>query len=282
MPPLDYLVLRVIRRHLPDRAIRALLGRGLIIRPGLETRSPHAATRRFLDALKSAGETIGGRRVMIFGYAGRFEVGVELLRAGAGHVVLVDPYTPPLPASKLSPESAASPYLTISGSRVVPDPQWLTVINAPLDGYISGGGEPVDLVFSNSVMEHVDDVAGTVTNLARVTAPRGQNFHFIDLRDHFFKHPFEMLCYSERQWRRFLNPGSNLNRLRAWDYERLFSHSFGRVRVELLYSNLPAFRAIRGRIRPEFLSGNDERDAATHTLVRGSQPSVAVSSAPLS
>ena len=47
MPPLDYLVLRRIRRHLPDRAIRALLGRGLIIRPGLETRSPHAATRRF-------------------------------------------------------------------------------------------------------------------------------------------------------------------------------------------------------------------------------------------
>ena len=43
---------------------------------------------------------------MILGYGGRFEVGV-----------------------------------TTSGSRVVPDPQWLTVINAPLDGYISGGGE---------------------------------------------------------------------------------------------------------------------------------------------
>lgn len=276
MPPLDYLVLRLVRRHLPDRAIRALLGRGLIIRPGLETRSPAAATRRFLDVLKAAGDTIAGRRVLIFGYGGRFDVGVELLKAGARHLVLVDPYAPPLPASKLAPGSAASPYLTISGSRVVPDPRWLTVLNAPLDSYLAGGGEPVDLVFSNSVMEHVDDVARTARDLARVTAPGGQNFHFIDLRDHFFKHPFEMLCYSERQWRQFLNPGSNLNRLRAWDYERLFSACFGRVQVEPLYSNLPAFRAVRDRILPEFLSGDEERDAATHVLLRASQPAPAL------
>jgi hypothetical protein len=269
---MDYLVLRLIRRHLPDRAIQALLSRGTIIRPGLETRSPPAATRRFLDALTAAKEPVAGRRVMIFGYGGRFDVGVQLLQAGASHVVLVDPYAPPLPASRLAPESAASGYLSISGSRVIPDPQRFTVLNASLGGYTSGGGEPVDLVLSNSVLEHVDDVAGTAEDLARVTAPGGQNFHFIDLRDHFFKHPFEMLCYSERQWRQFLNPGSNLNRLRIWDYERLFSQSFGRVSAEPFYSNLPAFRAVRHRIRPEFLSGDEERDAVTHVLLRASQP----------
>ncbi|HEV7364418.1 MAG TPA: methyltransferase domain-containing protein [Gemmatimonadales bacterium] len=255
MPPLDYLVLRLIRRHLPDRAIRALLRRGLIIRPGLETRAPQAASRRFLDVLKTAGDTITGRRVMIFGYGGRFDVGVGLLRAGAGHVVLVDPYVSPPPASKLKAEPA------------------LTVVSAPLDSYPCSGGKPVDLVFSNSVMEHVGDVARAVKDLARATAPRGQHFHFIDLRDHFFRHPFEMLCYSERQWRRFLNPGSNLNRLRAGDYERLFAERFGQVKVETLYSDLPAFRAVRARIRPEFLSGNNERDAATHILLRASRPS---------
>lgn len=254
MPPLDYLVLRLIRRHLPDRTIRALLGRGLIIRPGLETRAPQAAARRFLDALKAAGETISGRRVMIFGYGGRFDVGVELLRAGAGHLVLVDPYASPLPASKLSAELADR----------------LTVLNAPLERYLSTGGTPVDLVFSNSVLEHVSDVAGAVKDLARATTPRGYHFHFVDLRDHFFRHPFEMLCYSEARWRRFLNPGSNLNRLRAGDYERLFSQEFGQVQVETLYSDFPAFRAVRARIRPEFLSGNDERDAATHILLRAS------------
>jgi hypothetical protein len=256
MPPLDYLVLRLIRRHLPDRAIRALLGRGLVIRPGLETRAPQAAARRFLEALRSSGDAIMGRRVMIFGYGGRFDVAVELLQAGAGHVVLLDPYAAPLPTSKLSAESAGR----------------LTVLNAPLDSYVSSGGAPVDLVLSNSVMEHVGDVLEVVKDLALATAPRGQHFHFIDLRDHFFRHPFEMLCYSERQWRRFLNPGSNLNRLRAGDYERLFSERFGQVKVEILYSDLPAFRTARSRIRPEFLSGNDERDAATHILLRASRP----------
>jgi hypothetical protein len=269
---MDYLVLRLIRRHLPDRAIRALLGRGLIIRPGLETRSPPAATRRFMDGLKAAGQSVAGLRVMILGYGGRFDVGVQMLQAGARHVVLVDPYAPPLPAARLAPESAASAYLTISGSRVVPDPQWFTVLNASLDRYTAAGEEPVDLVLSNSVLEHVNDVAGTAADLARATAPTGQNFHFIDLRDHFFKHPFEMLCYTERQWRRFLNPGSNLNRLRAWDYERLFSQSFGWVRVEAFYSDLLAFRAVRHRIRPEFLSGNEDRDALTYILLRAAQP----------
>jgi hypothetical protein len=272
MPPMDYLVLRLIRRHLPDRAIRALLRRKLIIRPGLETRAPSAATRQFLDALKAARQSVAGLRVMIFGYGGRFDVGVQLLRAGARHVVLVDPYAPPLPATRLAPESAASRYLTVSGAHVVPDPQWFSVVSAPVDGYTTGGGEPVDLVFSNSVLEHVDDVAGTVNALARATAPTGEHFHFIDLRDHFFKHPFEMLCYTERQWRQLLNPGSNLNRLRAWDYERLFSQRFGRVRVEPFYSDLIAFRAARHRIRPEFLSGDEARDAVTHVLLRASQP----------
>ena len=269
---MDYLVLRLIRRYLPDRAIRALLRRKLIIRPGLETRAPLAATRQFLSALKAAGQSVAGLRVMIFGYGGRFDVGVQLLRAGARHVVLVDPYAPPLAATRLAPELAANRYLTVSGSRVVPDPQWLTVVSASVDSYTTGGGELVDLVLSNSVMEHVNDVAGTVNDLARATAPTGEHFHFIDLRDHFFKHPFEMLCYTERQWQQLLNPGSNLNRLRAWDYERLFSERFGRVTVEPFYSDLVTFRAVRHRIRPEFLSGDEDRDAVTHILLRASQP----------
>jgi hypothetical protein len=63
------------------------------------------------------------------------------------------------------------------------------------------------------------------------------------MRDHFFKYPFEMRCYSEKSWRRFLNPGSNLNRLRVWDYVRLFSSRFSRVIIHVRYSDLPVFRA---------------------------------------
>ena len=35
----------------------------------------------------------------------------------------------------------------------------------------------------------------------------------IDLRDHFFKYPFGMLCYSERSWRRLLPAGHGVGAL---------------------------------------------------------------------
>jgi SAM-dependent methyltransferase len=267
--PVDYVALRLVRHYLPDRVVHVLLRRGLIIRAGIETSAPAAATRRFMDAIDGVGETVVGRRILIFGYGGRLDVAVELLRAGARHVVLVDPYAAPVPVTA-SLASVGSPFLEVSDSRAVPAPKWFTVLHGPLREYLSNGGGPVDMVLSNSVLEHVDDLAGAVADLARVTAPGGQHFHFIDLRDHFFKYPFEMLCYSERSWRRFLNPGSNLNRLRVWDYERLFSSSFPRVTVQVRSSDLPAFRATRSRIRSEFLSGDEDRDAVTQIILRAS------------
>jgi SAM-dependent methyltransferase len=266
MIPLDYLALRLVRRHLPDRVVRELLARRIVIKPGLETTDPAAAIQRFLDAMRAAGTSVAGRRVLIFGYGGSYGVGLGLLRAGARHVVLVDPYAVAVPAVNRA-LAEGSPYLTVANGEVRPRPEFLTIVNAPLRSYLGSGGEPVDIVLSNSVLEHVGDVAGAVPELARVTARGGEQFHFVDLRDHFFKHPFEMLCHSEQVWRGVLNPGSNLNRLRVWDYERIFRASFPRVTVEPLAADLPAFRAVRARIRPEFLSGDEERDAVTRIFV---------------
>jgi SAM-dependent methyltransferase len=268
--PLDYLILRLIRRHLPDGVVRLLLRRRIIIQPGLETLAPAEAAQRFLGALKATGQSLGGCRVLLFGYGGNFGVGLALLRAGARHVVLLDPYAVPLAGVNLALAAKGNPYLTISGSQALPNPEWMTVVDAPLGRYLADGGHPVDLVFSNSVLEHVDRLDAVVPQLARVTAPGGQQFHFIDMRDHFFKHPFEMLCHSERAWRGFLNPGSNLNRLRAPDYERLFRRSFAEVTVEPLETDIAAFRAARPRIRPEFLTGDETRDAVTRVFLRAS------------
>ena len=253
MAPLAYVTLRVVRRCLPGGLVRLLMRQRILIRPGMETRDPAAAIRRFREAIDAAGEAVAGRRILIFGYGGHLDVARELLSAGGRHVVLVDPYVTPLP---LPPDLASA----------------VTLVHGPLSQYISRGGELVDLVLSNSVMEHVDEVGGAVADLARVTSPDGLHFHFIDLRDHFFRYPFEMLCYSDSSWRRFLNPGSNLNRLRVWDYEHLFFVHFQRVSVQVLDSEVIGFRAARSRIRPEFLSGDETRDAVTQILLRASLP----------
>ena len=269
MIPLDYLVLRLARRHLPGRIIREMLARRIILTPGLETTDPAAAVQRFLDAIAASGTTVVGRRVLIFGYGGSYGVGVGLLGAGAKHVVLVDPYAVAVPAANRA-LTERSRFLTLVDGQARPLPEFMTVVSAPLGSYLAAGGEPADIVLSNSVLEHVSDVAETVPELARAMARGGTQIHVVDLQDHFFRHPFEMLCHSERVWRGFLNPGSNLNRLRARDYERIFRASFSRVAVEPLAANLAAFRAVRSRIRPEFLTGDDGRDALTWILVRAS------------
>ena len=63
MIPLEYAALRVVRRHLPDRVVRQLLARRILIKPGLETTDPGAAIRRFLDAIAAAGGSVAGKRV---------------------------------------------------------------------------------------------------------------------------------------------------------------------------------------------------------------------------
>jgi len=65
-------------------------------------------------------------------------------------------------------------------------------------------------------------VEGITRALARLTRPGGMHLHYVDMRDHFFKYPFEMLTYSKQTWQSWLNPTSNLNRYRIPDYRRAF------------------------------------------------------------
>ena len=125
----------------------------------------------------------------------------------------------------------------------------------------------VDIVVSNSVYEHLDDVTGITSALARLTHPEGIQLHFIDLRDHYFKYPFAMLCYSDRIWSSWLNPSSHHNRYRLWDYERAFKQSFAEVKTLVLERDEQSFQKISSRILPQFKSGNLEEDSVTQIRV---------------
>jgi len=74
---LPYLIPRVIRHFLPDNLVRALLLRSIIIRPGLETSNPEAAVQRYAKVLPVS---LNGKRVLIFGYGGRFDLGFGILK----------------------------------------------------------------------------------------------------------------------------------------------------------------------------------------------------------
>jgi hypothetical protein len=156
----------------------------------------------------------------------------------------------------------------VENGRAAPDPHWITI--APVEiAKFAAENKPVDLVVSSSVYEHLSSAGSVTENLVRSTKPHGGQLHYIDLRDHFFKYPFEMLCHGETAWNRLLNPPSNLNRLRLWDYQALFERHFSSVVLEIVEADPRGFEAAQSRIRPEFMIGKLEIDAATRIGVWG-------------
>lgn len=257
---LPYLIPRLIRHFLPETLVRTLLLRNIIIKPGLETSSPRQAVQRYAEVLSLRGHDFSGKRVLVFGYGGRFDIGLEILKQGAAHVVLCDKYAPPDEPHNQRMFAAEEKYFHLERAGLRPRSEWMTLLEADIREP-RGMLEPVDIVISSSVYEHLDDVEGITRALARLTKPGGIHVHYVDLRDHFFKYPFEMLRFSERTWRTWLNPSSNHNRYRLWDYRRAFQACFEQVEIEVLSREEEAFRKLLPRIRPEFVSGNIAEDA---------------------
>lgn len=262
-----YLIPRVIRHFLPEKIVRFLLLRNWIIQAGLETNDPIAAVRRYTDILSQRGLSLQGKRVMVFGYGGRFDIGLGLLKAGAGHVVLCDKYAPPDEEHNRRMFLQEENYFVLETDGLRPRREWMTLLHADIrDAIVSGVLEPFDYVISNSVYEHLDDVEGITRALARLTKPAGLHIHYVDLRDHFFKYPFEMLRFSEWTWRTWLNPSSNHNRYRVWNYRSIFKANFKHVEIDVLAREKEAFQKILPHIRPEFVSGDIDEDSIS--LVR--------------
>jgi SAM-dependent methyltransferase len=270
---LPYLIPRLIRHFLPEKLVRALLLRNIIIRPGLETNYPLEAVQRYVDVLAKRGRSLAGQRVLVFGYGGRFDIGFGLLKAGAAHVILCDKYAPPDEAHNLRRFASEGQYFIVESNGLRPRPEWITLLQADIRKVrASAQIEPVDIVISSSVYEHLDDVEGITRALAKLTKPDGIQIHYVDLRDHFFKYPFEMLRFSETTWRKWLNPSSNHNRYRLWDYRRVFNACFEEVEIEILSREEGAFHKVRPHLRSEFVSGNLEEDAVGLIQAVASKP----------
>lgn len=271
---LRYLTLRLIRHFLPEPVTRFLLRRGWIIRPGMETRDPAGAVARYRETLAEGGETLEGKRVLVFGYGGNFAVGAELLRAGASRVVLLDRFAPPDNRRNVQLLSAYPKYFRLENGQIQPAADFITLIHDDVRNLVSARNQvsEFDVIVSTSVFEHLDDVQGLTSALAALTAPSGTQVHFVDLRDHYFKLPFEMLTFSASVWKHWLNPTSNLNRFRLRDYRRVFESCFTEVEVSVLERDLPAFNAARPRIHPEFITGDDEHDSVTLIRVVARKP----------
>lgn len=257
-----YIILRLIRHFMPEGLARFLLKQRLIIRPGLESTDPSAAVHQYVSTLSARDKSIAGKRILVFGYGGRFAVGVELLRQGAAHVVLCDHFVLMDRERNLELFPDYEQYLVKEHGDIKPKAEYITLLHGDIrEEKIQSQIPEVDYVLSISVFEHLDDVDGITRALAKLTAQQGTQLHFVDLRDHYFKLPFEMLTFSESTWKKFLNPTSNLNRFRLSDYHKVFASYFNKVEIVVSRRNEAQFKIARARIRPEFLTGDDSVDS---------------------
>jgi SAM-dependent methyltransferase len=257
--PARYWAMRLLRRATPRQVIDFMLDRGIYLKPSFDTSEPKRRARLYADRAAAHGIEIDGAAVCVVGYGGSVGIGLALVELGAGAVVLQDPFAP----RRAARDAAISAI-----------PSQIERVHQHLGELVAERGRFADLVVSNSVLEHVVDPDGVIGACADAARPGGLNVHFIDLRDHYFRYPFEMLCYSEETWRRYLNASNNLNRLRMPDFERLFAAAFADVEIEVVDRLVDEFRRAKPRIRHEFLSGDEGIDAAAIIRVeaRGGRP----------
>ena len=270
---LRYIFLRLIRHFMPEAVARFLLKHRWIIRPGLESSDPAAAVEQYITTLSKYGRSIKGKRVLVFGYGGRFAVGAELLCQGASHVVLCDHFVLMDNERNLELLPGYGDYLVVENGDVKPRPEFITLLHGDIRvDFIQQQISEVDYVLSTSVYEHLDDVDGITRALAKLTAEQGAQLHFVDLRDHYFKYPFQMFIFSKNVWKNFLNPTSNLNRFRLPDYSKVFDSYFQKNSLVVLERDRPEFEAAHARIRPEFLTGDASIDSVTLIYVFAESP----------
>jgi hypothetical protein len=259
MIPLDYWLLRLVRRATPQPVVELLLDRGIYLKPGLDTSAPARVARAYVARAAAHGVEVAGKTICVVGYGGGLGVGLYLLEAGAGRVILQDPFAPRRTArDRALPADLLARYLR-DGE---PATDRLALVHQPLDAYARRHPACADVVVSSSVLEHVADVDALLGGCAALTAAGGLGIHHIDLRDHYFRYPFEMLCYDRATWDRWLDASNHLNRLRLPDFERAFRRHFGQVEIAVVEHLREEFRRVRHRIRPEFLAGDEEIDAA--------------------
>lgn len=121
----------------------------------------------------------------------------------------------------------------------------------------------INMVFSNSVLEHVTDLSSLLFELHRVLRDDGCMIHLVDYRDHFFKYPYHFLQFSEKVWNSFLNPG-DLPRYQLCDHLEAFNQNGFSVTTIEKKCDDEAYSKIKDKIHPKFQHG--DKDVAEITF----------------
>ncbi len=254
----EYVTLRVLRRFFFTEKRLAVWGSRLpYYRVNQGVTDPVAVARAYVEDLARLGLAVPGKRLVEIGCGATNGVGYALAGLGAASVVCQEPYARHdvgLDAKHLQQQVLAHPKV-----------KFHTVLRTDTLAAIPDAS--VDVVLSNSVLEHVRDLPALCAELARILTPGGVMLHRVDYRDHFFKYPFHFLLFSQKVWNRFLNPG-DLPRWRYDDHAAALARAGFDVSVLDYARDEDAFAAVADRLHPDFAARDpDVMNIVTATLL---------------
>jgi hypothetical protein len=124
----------------------------------------------------------------------------------------------------------------------------------------------VDIIFSNSVLEHVHDPDTLFETISGYMSESSIMIHFVDYRDHFFKYPYHFLLFSKKTWERWLNPG-DLYRWRLGDHRRLLARAGYSVKIDDIKRDTEQFVKIKNRISSDLNADDPDINVTECTII---------------
>ena len=131
----------------------------------------------------------------------------------------------------------------------------------------------IDLIVSNNVFEHIYPAILTniLNEFKRITKPGGVMCHFVDMSDHFAHLDkkisiYNFLKFSEGKWKMIDNSIQPMNRLRIYDYRKIYSDLKIPVTEEKSREgNVLELKQIK--LDKKFSTYSPEQTAISHSLV---------------
>jgi len=206
--------------------------------------------------------------------SGRYaRLGLRLLNKGAKKIKAIDLYAVPL-SNKKHRLILNQDIRDLSLSVDILSRLEVSTGDASLDDCLMD--DAADIIFSISVLEHIRDPKALYHQCYKWLKPGGIMVHSIDFRDHEnFQKPFQMLQFSDKTWRLFLNPpgGCHLNRWRIGEHITAIKEAgFVEVRKIPLTEDHLGLAKLRTHLNERFAKMSDDDLATLTGLVIAEKP----------
>lgn len=255
---IEYVALRVIRKFLFPQDLHRL-GRYLpFYRTNLGESQPSQISNLYIKWLGEVQRAVTGQHIAEVGSGATNAVGYALICAGAEQVWCVEPFV----EFDAIEDASLLDYLARMHGR---KPSEIANSVTRCASLAAVGEGNADIILSHSVLEHVGDLVGLLSNMRAALCRNGVMLHIVDYRDHFFKYPLHFLQFSKQTWERFLNPG-DLPRWRLGHHlSAMFDAGFD-ARVIDQEADANEFARIRKYISSDF-DVDDERIGVLRAVV---------------